>query len=278
MKIGASYWMFEGGLEGQKPVVEAMQDAKAMGYEAIELCVASQGVLTEKTSQMECEAIRKKADEIGIDLVAVASGESWTSSPTASDPNVRKTIIEFTQKALRVAGWLGVDAYLFVPGAVDVFFLPDGEVVPYDICYKRAKESIAQLLPAAEEAGVHLALENVWNKFLLSPLEFRDFIDSFDSKWVGSYFDVGNVLQTGYPEQWIRLLGNRIKRIHIKDFKLSIGTAEGFVDLTEGDVDFKAIKTALTKIGYDGYVTAEMIPFAPGRPEKTAKAMTQLFK
>lgn len=278
MKISMSYWMFEGGLEGQKPVVEAMQEAKDMGYEAIELCVASQGVLTEKTTQAECEAIRKKADEIGIELVAVASGESWNSSPSASDPEVRKTIIEFTQKALRVAGWLGVDAYLFIPGSVDVFFLPDGEVVPYDICYDRAKEAIKQILPVAEEVGVHLALENVWNKFLLSPLEFMDFIDSFSSKWVGSYFDVGNVLQTGYPDQWIRLLGNRIKRVHIKDFRLSIGTAEGFVDLTEGDVDFKAIKTALTEIGYDGYVTAEMIPYAPGRPEKTVKAMTQLFK
>ena len=99
MKIGANYWMFEGGLEGQKPVVEAMQEAKALGYEAIELGIAGQGVLTEKTGQAECEAIREKADEIGIDLVAVASGESWTSAPSASDPDVRKTIIEFTQKA-----------------------------------------------------------------------------------------------------------------------------------------------------------------------------------
>jgi L-ribulose-5-phosphate 3-epimerase len=278
MKISMSYWMFEGGLEGQKPVVQAMQEAKDMGYEAIELCISSQGVLTEKTTQAECEAIRKKADEIGIELVGVASGESWTSSPSASDPNVRTTIIKFTQKALRITRWLGVDAYLFIPGSVDIFFLPDGEVVPYDICYDRAKEAITQILPVAEEVGVHLALENVWNKFLLSPLEFRDFIDSFDSKWVGAYFDVGNVMQTGYPDQWIRLLGNRIKRVHIKDFKLSIGTAEGFVDLTEGDVDFKAIKTALSEIGYEGYVTAEMIPHAPGRPEKTVKAMTQLFK
>ena len=278
MKIGANYWMFEGGLEGQKPVVEAMQDAKAMGYEAIELCIASQGVLTNKTGQAECEAIREKADEIGIDLVGLASGESWTSVPSASDPEVRKYIIEFTQNALQVGQWLGVDAYLFIPGAVDVFFLPEAEVVPYDICYQRAKEVVGQILPVAAEVGVHLALENVWNKFLLSPLEFRDFIDSFDSPWVGAYFDVGNVLLTGYPNQWIRLLGSRIKRVHIKDFKLSIGTVDGFVDLAEGDVDFDAVKTALAEIGYDGYLTAEMIPFEPGRPEKTANKMVQLFK
>ena len=278
MKIGANYWMFEGGLEGQKPVVEAMQEAKAMGYEAIELCIAGQGVLTDKTGQAECETIREKADKIGIDLVGLASGESWTSIPSASDLDVRKYIIEFTQKSLQVGQWLGVDAYLFIPGAVDVFFLPEAEVVPYDVCYQRAKEVVGEILPVAAEVGVHLALENVWNKFLLSPLETRDFIDSFDSPWVGSYFDVGNVLLTGYPDQWIRLLGNRIKRVHIKDFKLSIGTIDGFVDLAEGDVDFDAVKTALAEIGYDGYVTAEMIPFEPGRPEKTAKTMAQLFK
>lgn len=278
MKIGANYWMFEGGLEGKKPVVEAMQDAKDMGYEAIELCIASQGVLTDKTDQAECEAIREKADEIGIDLVGLASGESWTSVPSASDPKVRKYIIEFTQNALQVGQWLGVDAYLFIPGAVDIFFLPEAEVVPYDVCYQRAKEVVGQILPVAAEVGVHLALENVWNKFLLSPLEFRDFIDSFDSPWVGAYFDVGNVLLTGYPDQWIRLLGSRIKRVHIKDFKLSIGTVDGFANLAEGDVDFDAVKTALAEIGYDGYLTAEMIPFEPGRPEKTAKTMAQLFK
>lgn len=110
------------------------------------------------------------------------------------------------------------------------------------------------------------AVENVWNKFLLSPLEMRSFIDQFHSINVGAYFDVGNVLLSGYPEQQIRILGSRIKRIHIKDFKLSIGTIDGFVDLLEGDVDFEAFKKALAEIGYDGFVTAEMLPFVPGRP------------
>ena len=117
-----------------------------------------------------------------------------------------------------------------------------------------------------------------WNKFLLSPLEMRDFIDSFNSDFVGSYFDVGNVLLTGYPEQWIRILGKRMKRVHIKDFKKSTGTVEGFVDLLEGDVDFDGVKKALADISYDGYVTAEMLPYQPGRPEKTAAAMKKIFK
>jgi len=278
MKISASYWMFEGGLEAKRPIAEAMQEAKDLGFDAIELAVGSQGVLTHNTTQAQCKDIVADADKIGIEISSVASGESWSCSPSANDPGVRKKIIDFTGKALQVAGWLGVDAYLFVPGAVDVFFLPDAEVIPYDVCYQRAKEAVSQLVPVAEKTGVAIGIENVWNKFLLSPLEMRDFIDSFGTDMVGAYFDVGNVLLTGYPDQWIKILGSRIKRVHIKDFKLSIGTVEGFVDLLEGDVDFEAVKKALAEVGYDSYVTSEMLPFVPGRPEKTAKAMKKIFK
>ncbi len=278
MKISASYWMFEGGLDAERSIAEAMQEAKDIGFEAIELCIADEGVLTHNTTQAECEDIVATADKIGIEISSVASGQSWSWSPTASDPEIRKKIIDFTSSALNVTKWLGTDAYLFVPGAVSVFFLPDGEVVSYETCYERASEAVKQLVPVAEETGVSIGIENVWNKFLLSPLEMCDFIDSFNSKMVGAYFDVGNVLQTGYPDQWIRLLGSRIKRVHIKDFKLSVGTADGFVDLLEGDVDFDSVKSALAEIEYDGYVTGELIPFEPGRPEKTAKAMKKIFK
>jgi len=278
MKISASYWMFEGGLEARKPITEAMEEAKELGFDAIELAIAGKGVLTHQTTQGQCEDIAAAAKKIGIEISSVASGESWTCSPTANDPDTRKRIIKFTQKALQIAKWLGTDAYLFVPGAVDVFFLPDAEVIPYDVCYERASEAIRQILPRAKETGVAICIENVWNKFLLSPLEMRDFIDSFEAEMVGAYFDVGNVLLTGYPEQWIRILGKRIKRVHVKDFKLSVGTVEGFVDLLEGDVNFQTVKNALSDIGYDGYVTAELLPFEPGRPEKTAQAMKKIFK
>ncbi len=278
MKISASYWMFEGGLEARKPITEAMQEAKELGFDAIELAIAGKGVLTHQTTQGQCEDIAAIGKKIGIEISSLASGESWTCSPTANDPEHRARIIEFTQKALQITKWLGTDAYLFVPGAVDVFFLPDAEVVPYDVCYQRACEAVRQILPSAKETGVAICIENVWNKFLLSPLEMRDFIDSFKSEMVGAYFDVGNVLLTGYPEQWIRILGKRIKRVHVKDFKLSVGTVEGFVDLLEGDVNFQTVKEALFDIGYDGYVTAELLPFEPGRPEKTAQAMKKIFK
>ncbi len=278
MKISASYWMFEGGLEATLPVVDAMRQAKDLGFDAIELCIGSQGVLTHETTQQQCAEIVAGAQELGIEIASVASGESWGSSPSDDDPAVRARIVAFTKQALQVTKWLGTDAYLFVPGAVDVFFLENSPVVPYDVCYERAKEAVSQLVRTAETLGVTLGIENVWNKFLLSPLEMRDFIDSFGSRAVGSYFDAGNVLLTGYPDQWIKILGSRIVRVHVKDFKTSVGTAEGFVDMLEGDVDFEAVKAALAEVGYDGYVTAEMLPFQPGRPEKTAAAMKKIFK
>jgi len=270
--------MFEGGLEGERPIADAMQEAKRLGFDAIELAVASRGVLTHDAAQVQCEEIVTTAHQIGIEISGLASGDNWTCSPTSNDPDVRLKSIVFNRKALRIAKWLCTDAYLYVPGAVDVFFWPEADVVPYDVCHQRACEAIRQILPIAEETGVAIGIENVWNKFLLSPMEMRDFIDGFGSKVIGAYFDVGNVLLTGYPEHWIRILSHRIKRVHVKDFKRSVGTVEGFVDLLEGDVDFRAVKTALADIGYDGYVTAEMLPFEPGRPEKTAQAMKKIFK
>jgi L-ribulose-5-phosphate 3-epimerase len=278
MKIGTSYWGLEGGLAGEKPILEALREVKDLGFDSIELAISSSGVLTTETTRQECEEITSWARKIGIEISSLASGDSWGTSPTASSPETRRKIVEFTQKGLRIANWLGLDAYLYVPGAVDVFFSPDAEVVPYDVCYARAKESLGALIPTAEALGVAIGIENVWNKFLLSPLEMRDFIDSFGSAQVGSYFDVGNVLLTGYPEHWIRILGSRIKRVHIKDYKLSAGSAAGFCDLLEGDVNFPAVKQALADIHYDGYVTAEILSVTPGGLKKTADAMKKLFK
>ena len=273
MKKGISYWMFDGGLDASLGVVDAMQQAKELGFDSIELCIASQGALTHQTTEGECQEFVTAAKDIGLEISSLASGESWTCSPTANDPAVRSKITSFTKQALHVAHWLGVDAYLLVPGAVDVFFLPDAEVIPYDVCYDRAVAFVGDLLETAEETQVTLCIENVWNKFLTSPLEMRAFIDSFKSDRVGSYFDIGNVLLTGYPEHWINILGNRIKRVHIKDFLLGVTPIEGFVDLGEGSLDFVKTKAALDQIGYDGYVTAEVLPFVEGRLEKTAKEL-----
>ncbi|MDN5276055.1 MAG: L-ribulose-5-phosphate 3-epimerase [Clostridiales bacterium] len=129
-----------------------------------------------------------------------------------------------------------------------------------DVAYERALEAFMQLKEEAEATKVSICLENVWNKFLLSPLEMRDFIDKINSPYVGVYLDVGNVIYTGYPEHWIRILGKRIKKVHFKDFRRKVGTLEGFVDLLAGDVNFPEVMQAFKEVGYDDYVTAEMIP------------------
>ena len=133
------------------------------------------------------------------------------------------------------------------------------EEVSYDTAYEVSQKSISELLPVAEELGITMCLENVWNKFLLSPLEMRDYIDSFNHTAVTAYFDVGNILLYGYPHQWIEILGDRIKKVHIKDF--NVGTRQ-FVGLLQGDVDYRRVMAAFRDIGYDGYLTAELSAYS----------------
>ena len=147
-----------------------------------------------------------------------------------------------------------------VPGYVGVDFIPDSEIVYYEDAYKRAKEYISKAIDTAEKYKVSIGIENVWNKFLISAMEMRNFIDEFNSDYIGSYLDVGNVIYMGYSEQWIKVLGKRIKKIHFKDFRREVGTLGGFVDLLAGDVNYPAVLEALNEIGYDSYCTAEMIP------------------
>jgi hexulose-6-phosphate isomerase len=165
---------------------------------------------------------------------------------------------------------------------VDVFFDPSAVVIDYDTVHKRASEAVASLVPIARAARIAVGIENVWNKFLVDPFAMRAFVDQFDSEWVGAYFDVGNAMLVGYPEQWIRILGKRIKRVHLKDFRRGVGTADGFVDLLSGDVNWPAVMNALREVGYDGPLTAEMIPLYKHCPEvlieNTSRAMDAILK
>ena len=267
MKKSISYWAFAGGLEGTKGIRAAMAEAKQYGFEAIELCVGDTGALSLDSTKAECAAMRANAADMGIEISSVASGIFWGYNFGSSDAKLRAKCAEATKKMLQIANWLGTDALLTIPAAVDVFFNPASEVVPYDVAYERAVAGIKKVLPVAEKCKVVLAIENVWHKFLISPLEMCSFIDSFQSPYVGSYFDVGNVLRTGYPEQWISILGKRITRVHLKDYRVAAADANGFVDLLEGDVNWPEVMKALKTIGYDGYLTAEMIPTYRFYPE-----------
>ncbi len=269
MKKSISYWSFPKKLaNGSKmSLKDCMEQAKKAGFEAIELVVAEKGELSLDSTREDIERIVQIAKEAGIELSSLATGLFWDYSLSSSSDKVRDKARRIVKKMLELASYLGVDTILVVPGAVDVFFKPEAEVVPYDIAYKRSLESLRECVPAAGRHKVNIGMENVWNKFLLSPLEMRDFIDKVGSEYLGAYFDVGNTLLTGYPEHWIRILGKRIKKVHIKDFKISIGNVNGFCDLLEGDVNWAEVMKALRQVGYDDYITAEILPVYSQHPE-----------
>ena len=258
MKKSINNWAFPGGGDGTKKNAEALREAKAAGFEAIELCVAETGELDLDSTEKQVRAIAADAEKAGIEIASVASGLLWKYSLTSDDPANRQKAKDIVRKGLQIAAWAGTDALLVIPGVVCCSFA--SERAPYDVAYQRAKEAMEELAPTAEELEVCIGLENVWNGFLLSPLEMRTFIDDIDSEYVGSYFDVGNVVVTGVPEDWIRILGWRICKIHMKDFKRSVGNLSGFVDLTKGDVNWPEVMKALAEVHYDGPLTAEVFP------------------
>ncbi len=278
MKKGISYWSFPGGLDGTKNVEACLREAKAAGFEGVELSFPTPGVIDYNSTQADMERILKQAEAIGIQVASLASGAFWgTNLTSGSFADFEKLVT----KMLELASYLKVDSILVIPGAVDIFFDPAAAVVPYDVAYNKCLEGLKKLAGAAEQYQVAIAVENVWNKLFLSPLELRDFVDKIGSEYVGVYFDVGNAVLNGYPEHWIKILGKRIKKVHFKDFRRSCGTAEGFVDLLEGDVNWPAVMAAFAEIGYDDWAIAEMIPLYQHYPEvrlaNTARAMDQIL-
>lgn len=255
MKKSISFWSFAG-----KSVFEAMELAKKAGFDGIELTLDAAGDLTPETTPEQLAAIRAKAEEIGIELPSVASSLYWSYSFTSDDPAEREMAHNTAVFQIKAAKALGANTVLVVPGSVAVEFVPERPVVPYDVCWERALEAMKRLAPIAAENGVYVGVENVWNKFLLSPLEMRSFLDAVGSEWVGSYFDVGNVVYSGYPEHWIHILGNRIKKVHFKDYRCHPGGLDAFVGLLSGDVNWAAVMQAFHDIGYDDWATGEMMP------------------
>lgn len=255
MKKGINIWSFKAGMT----IAECIAMAKDAGFDGIELSLDEEGELSLNSTEKDVLKIKEMAENEGIEIASLASGLYWSYPATSSDPAIRQKSKDIVRKQLEVAALLGTNGILVVPGVV-AGLAPGGEVVQYDVAYERALEAFTELKEDAESHKVSIGLENVWNKFLLSPMEMRDFVDKIDSPYVGVYFDVGNVISTGYPEHWIRILGKRIKKVHFKDFRRAVGTLEGFVDLLAGDVNFPEVIKALEEVGYEDYVTAEMIP------------------
>ncbi len=255
MKKGISIWSFP-----DQPLKKSFALAKEAGFDGVEVALAESGEINLNTTEEELLAIKRDAEECGIELYSVASGlywDYWLNDDCAEKREKAKFIV---RKQLEVAKILGCDTILVLAGCVNAFGNPN-KVIDYKTTYERSLDALNELKSYAEELKVSIGLENVWNKFLLSPMEMSDFIDKIGSDFVGAYFDVGNVLLTGYPEQWIRILGNKIKKVHFKDYRMDAGGLHGFVDILAGDVNYPEVMRAFKEIGYDGWVTAEMIPY-----------------
>lgn len=263
---GINHWAMPG-----VAVRDAAALAKQAGFGAIELNLAEDGELGLQTATAEAHALRAAVAATGLQIGGLSTSLYWRYSPTADDPAIRRRAREIAARQLELGAALGVDAILVVPGQVGAAM--GGPSVRYDVAYERAQEFLGTLAPVAEHAGVTLAIENVWNKFLLSPLEMRRLVDEIGSERVGVYFDVGNILLYGYPEHWIDILGARIRRVHLKDYARSIGGLQGFVDLGAGDVDWEAVGAALHRVGYRGPLTAEVFPSKEERADLPSYVM-----
>ncbi|MCY0870097.1 MAG: sugar phosphate isomerase/epimerase, partial [Firmicutes bacterium] len=194
--------------------------------------------------------IKRLADAHGLQLPSLSTGLLWEAPLSAEDARVRARARDIVRRQLEVATLLGAKTVLVVPGLVS-------ESVDERACRERSAEQLTDLAQLAADLGLRIGVENVWNRFLLSALAMAEYVDAIASPAVGVYFDVGNVLISGYPQQWIRILGRRILAVHVKDYCRS----RGFVPLLAGDVDWPAVRQALVDIGYDGYVTAEVEPY-----------------
>lgn len=257
MKKGINVWSFSKKYKAK----EYIDLSKAYGFQGLELALDEEGEISLNSKEEELLHIKKYAEEMNIELPSVASGLYWKYSLTSEDNSTREKAKDIVKKQLEVAATLGANTILVVPGAVGVDFIPNFKAVNYEVAYNTSLESFKELKQYAEQYKVNIGLENVWNKFLLSPLEMKNFIDEIDSPYVGAYVDVGNLVYTGYPEHWISILNKRIKKIHVKDFKRAVGNINGFVDLFGGDVNYPEVIQALREIGYDDYLTAEMSPY-----------------
>ena len=198
----------------------------------------------------EAEEIKKAAEAAGIRIDSVMNMAHWKYPLSSADPAVVAKSMEGMRTSLHNAKLWGSEAVLLVPAVVN-------PQTSYREAWVRSQRQIRKLLPLAEEVKVVIAIEEVWNKFLLSPLEMAEYIDEFHSPWVKSWFDVGNVVFYGYPQDWIHTLGKRIARIHLKDFKVAHSCYE-WVDLGDGEVMWPAVRQALIDIGYSGSAVCEL--------------------
>ena len=238
-------WLKKGYMLGTFPdrneysVIEQFRMLRNAGFHGVE-----------PDSGMDRNEILQAKEETDLEIPSIVVSTHWSHPLSSPDASVRQRGVDGLEIALEDAAEFGANCILLVPGRVT-------EEISYDDVYRRSQEEISKMVPLAEELGVTIAIENVWNQFLLSPMEAARYVDEFESPNVGWYFDIGNILNYGWPQHWIRILGKRIAMIHIKEFSLEKRNQEGLwagfqVNYLEGDINWPEVMAALREVGYEG--------------------------
>ena len=234
--------------------------AASLGFEGVQLYLEPEGFFALNTDAPTLWAIAAEARHAGVTLTSLEI-KPFSCLLTDDDQAVRAAGLATVRRALEVAAVMEVAGVLLIPGYVGLPWDPKVRPIRYDLAYERTRASLTELAPVAEGLGVSILVENIWNKFLLSPLEMRTLIDEVGSPRVRVLLDTGNLIASGYPEHWIRILGSRIQEVHLKDYRESVGGVDGFVGLLEGDVNWPEVVAALRETGYEGFLTAEVFPY-----------------
>ena len=263
IKICLKYGMVKGNMS----ILEKFQMLKDIGFDGVEM---------DSPNNLNNDEVIEASKKTGLEIPGVINSVHWKSPMSHPDEKVRAKCVEAMKTSLNDCKAYGGTTVLLVPGVVN-------NEVSYDDAYKRSQEEIRKLIPYAEETGIKIAIENVWNNFLISPIEAARYIDELDSKMVGWYFDVGNIVRYGWPEQWIRILDKRIMRIDAKEYSRKKQSEEGIwkgfeVELMEGDCNWPAVMEALDDIGFIGWASAEVPGGDRERLEDVSKRMQKIFK
>lgn len=236
-----------GMVQEEGSVLEKFRLLKELGYDGVEL---------DSPNDLDPNEVLEAKEASGLEIPGVVNSAHWSSPLSDPDPKVRATCVKALEQSLRDCALYGGTTVLLVPGVVK-------QDVSYRDAYTRSQAEIKKVLPLARETGIKIAFENVWNNFLISPLEAARYVDEFESPEVGWYFDVGNIVRYGWPEHWIEALGKRILKLDIKEYSRKKQQEEGIwkgfnVELLEGDCNWPEVNKALLKIGYSGWASAEV--------------------
>lgn len=248
----------------QGTVLEKFQLLKKLGYEGLDI-----------TARLDHKEVRQAQDKTGVIAHGVVSYDHWKLPLSSPDPKVRAQGLESFLGAIKDAKAYGSTSVLLVPAVVN-------KDVTYGEAYRRSQAEIRKALPLAEKLGIKILLENVWNNFLLGPVETARYVDEFESENIGVYFDVGNIVRYGWPQHWILELGSRIGKLDIKEYSRDEMSAKGLgagwkVEIGDGTCDWPEVMAALKKIGYKGWATAEVRGGDEARLKEIGERMDRVF-